>query len=424
MNPALWLTAVAVVPLAALFAGAPRYPDRALAAAAVGVAVWFMAVAMAPGWSTFTLGAWVLACGAVAWDLARRSEADGMRLDSEVASRRKKREDLAEQLRRLREETQRWEEEQQRSLAVYGLVKGLSEVLDWDAVRPRLEAALEQHLRIEEYAFYVPEPESGRMIPLMRKRLSSGLGSSWESLEMFWKKGRDRMNPHLVEDGQKLMAVPILHSQEMTGYLAARVPRSADAAQSMEKAVEFVSEIAFALRRVRLFQEVEVLSEIDGLTGVYRRHKLDEKLREETARAKVFRTGYCLMLLDIDHFKRLNDTYGHIFGDIVLKRLGEVLKNAVYETDFVARYGGEEFAILLPRAEAEGVMRKAEQVRSRVEAETFTQAMETVRATISIGIAHFPRDGATPDEIVRRADQALYAAKLRGRNRVVDVAQT
>jgi len=129
------------------------------------------------------------------------------------------------------------------------------------------------------------------------------------------------------------------------------------------------------------------------------------------------------MLLDIDHFKHLNDTYGHIFGDVVLKRLGEILKSSVYETDFVARYGGEEFAILLPRAEPEGVRRKAEAIRDRVASETFTQAMETVRITVSIGIAHYPRDGAGPEEIVRMADQALYAAKLRGRNRVVDIGE-
>src|SRR6185295_13676052 len=158
------------VPLMALFAGAPRHPDRAGITAACGGLLWVAAMAMAPGWPTLALGAWVLACGAAAWDLARRAETEDGRLEAEVAARRKRREELLEQLRKLKEETLRWEEDQQRSLAVYGLVKGLSEVLDWDAVRPRLEAALEQHLRIEEYAFYVPEPQSGRMFPLMRKR--------------------------------------------------------------------------------------------------------------------------------------------------------------------------------------------------------------------------------------------------------------
>ena len=423
MSGSFWLAVVAAAPLGALFAGAPRHANRAVAAGAIAAALWVVLLGFAPGLPALLLGIWVLGCSAVAWDLAQRSEADAERLAGELAQRRTRRETLAAELKRLREDTQRWEEEQQRSLAVYGLVKGLSEVLDWEAVRPRVEAALEQQLRIDEYAFYVPEPESGRMFPLLRKRLTSGLGSTWESLELFWQKGKDRMRPHLVEDAGRLLAVPILHSQEMTGYLAARAPRGGDGAQALEKAVEFVDEIAFALRRVRLYQEVEQLSEIDGLTGVFRRHKLDEKLREETARARLFRNSYCLMLLDVDHFKRLNDTYGHIFGDIVLKRLGEVLKGSVYETDFVARYGGEEFAVLLPRAEPEGVLRKAEAIRSRVEQEAFTQAMETVRATVSIGVAHFPRDGSTPEEIVRKADQALYAAKLRGRNRVVDVAQ-
>jgi diguanylate cyclase (GGDEF)-like protein len=126
------------------------------------------------------------------------------------------------------------------------------------------------------------------------------------------------------------------------------------------------------------------------------------------------------MIADIDHFKRLNDTYGHQFGDAVLKRVAQLLKAGVYETDFVGRYGGEEFGIVLPRADSAGLLRKAETIRSRIAAETFSQGLEKVKLTVSIGIAHFPRDGAGPDELVAAADKALYAAKEGGRDRVVD----
>jgi len=128
------------------------------------------------------------------------------------------------------------------------------------------------------------------------------------------------------------------------------------------------------------------------------------------------------MLLDIDHFKDLNDTYGHQFGDQVLQQLGEILRGSVYDTDFVGRYGGEEFAILLPRAQPDGVLRKGEAIRSAVEGRAFQLAGERVQVTVSIGIAHFPRDGQTEDLIVQQADQALYEAKERGRNRVVDIS--
>jgi diguanylate cyclase (GGDEF)-like protein len=194
----------------------------------------------------------------------------------------------------------------------------------------------------------------------------------------------------------------------------------AGAGGGTESAARFASEIAYALKRVMLFRQVEWLSLTDGLTGLWRRGALDEKVREEIRRAAAFKTTMGFMIADIDHFKRLNDTYGHQFGDAVLRRVAQLLKAGVYETDFVGRYGGEEFGVVLPRADSAGLLRKAETMRARIEAETFSQGLEKVRLTISIGIAHFPRDGRTPEELIAGADKALYAAKESGRNRVVD----
>ena len=215
------------------------------------------------------------------------------------------------------------------------------------------------------------------------------------------------------------MALPVFEEQKLMGYFYARVPQGADSEALLSKAQTFVEEIAFAFRRIQLFQEVERLSQIDGLTGVYRRGTFDERLSDEVTRAKTFKTTFGLMLLDIDHFKSLNDRYGHPFGDQVLKRMGELLNASVYETDFVARYGGEEFVVLLPRADPEGALRKAEIIRRAVEAEKFPLAFETIHVTVSIGIAHFPRDAGGPEELVSRADSAMYQAKSQGRNRVV-----
>ena len=173
---------------------------------------------------------------------------------------------------------------------------------------------------------------------------------------------------------------------------------------------------------MQLFRQVEWLSLTDGLTGLWRRNALDEKIKEEIRRSSAFKTTLGFMIVDIDHFKRLNDNYGHQFGDAVLRRVAQLLKAGVYETDFVGRYGGEEFGIVLPRADAVGVLRKAEALRARIESEVFSQGLESVKLTVSIGIAHFPRDGRTPAELIRKADTALYAAKESGRNRVVDAA--
>ena len=145
--------------------------------------------------------------------------------------------------------------------------------------------------------------------------------------------------------------MPIHDSGELVGYFYARLPKDQEPQALLAKAKIFAAETSLAFRRVKLFQEMEQLSQVDGLTGVFRRGAFDEKLREETLRARTFKTTYSLLMLDIDHFKRLNDRYGHPFGDQVLRRIGEILQGSVYETDFVARYGGEEFVLIMPRAE-------------------------------------------------------------------------
>ncbi|MEK7744505.1 MAG: GGDEF domain-containing protein, partial [Elusimicrobiota bacterium] len=317
------------------------------------------------------------------------------------------------------------ESEQREVLALYGMVKGLSESLSWEDLKPKLEIAIQQYLRVEEFALYVVgRLAQDEMESLLRRRLGTGVGSSWETLQRRLQERKQPLTvPHVVQDPEKAVALPVFEEQKLMGYFYARVPPDMDSEVLLSKAQTFVEEIAFAFRRIHLFQEMEQLSQTDGLTGVYRRGMFDGRLEEEVVRAHTFRTTFCLMLLDIDHFKMLNDAYGHPFGDQVLRRVGEMLRAGVYETDFVARYGGEEFAILLPRAETAGVLRKAEALRHAIDGEVFELAMRQIRITVSIGIAHFPRDGATAQAVVQRADQALYHAKETGRNRVVDAAE-
>ena len=251
--------------------------------------------------------------------------------------------------------------------------------------------------------------------------LRTSPGASWATLErLFQEQGTNAGVARAFEKPERSVGVPIREGQELLGYLYTRVPEGAAPEAWLAKTQSFVSELGVAFRRVKLFQEVERLSEIDGLTGVRRRGAFDKKISEELVRAKTFKTTFALMILDIDHFKSLNDGHGHPFGDQVLKRIGAVLNALVYDTDFVARYGGEEFAIVLPRAEPAGALRKAEAIRAAIEAEIFSVGFEELRVTVSIGVSHFPRDASSSEELVARADAALYAAKSAGRNRVVD----
>ncbi len=426
MNLAWLAAAIILLPPLGLWAA---YPRRSVAAGAFfGIALAAGAALLVSATEAGRIGAaltglWGIGGTALAWRLARRREIEHSAFVERLASVRVQRERMAEELRGLKARGHNAELAHREATALYGLVKSLSEAMSWEEARPRVEGALEQYFgpRVE-YALYVAGLRGeGEIRPLTVRGLRASPGASWTTLErLFQEQGANAGVARAFEKPERSVGVPIREGQELLGYLYTRIPEGAASDAWLAKTQSFVSELGVAFRRVKLFQEVERLSEIDGLTGVRRRGAFDKKISEELVRAKTFKTTFALMILDIDHFKSLNDGHGHPFGDQVLTRLGAVLNSLVYDTDFVARYGGEEFAIVLPRAEPAGALRKAEAIRAAIEAEIFSVGFEELRVTVSIGISHFPRDASTPEEMVARADAAMYAAKSAGRNRVVD----
>ncbi|HOJ86169.1 MAG TPA: GGDEF domain-containing protein [Elusimicrobiales bacterium] len=186
------------------------------------------------------------------------------------------------------------------------------------------------------------------------------------------------------------------------------------------EATDIIFEISPLIKRIYLFNKIDSLSLKDGLTGLYRRGIFNEKIDEEIVRARNFKHTLGLMMIDIDHFKHINDTYGHQAGDEILKGVARVIRSCVYETDFVARYGGEEFVVIMPRAERGGSFRKANFIRESVEKEKFKIGLVDIKVTISVGIAYYPQDALNKMELIEKADKALYMAKESGRNRVID----
>lgn len=169
-----------------------------------------------------------------------------------------------------------------------------------------------------------------------------------------------------------------------------------------------------------LVQRLNVLANHDGLTGLYNHRMFYVLLAEEQARAQRFNRPVSLLLLDIDHFKRVNDTYGHLAGDAILKGLGELLSCQARAIDRVCRYGGEEITVILPECDLEAAANMAERMRAAVAAQTFNvNADATLRITVSIGVASFPVHANNAEALFAAADTALYTVKQSGRNRVV-----
>lgn len=163
-------------------------------------------------------------------------------------------------------------------------------------------------------------------------------------------------------------------------------------------------------------RELHKLSITDELTGLYNRNHLMQTLQAEIIRSGRNNHAFALLVIDVDHFKLINDTYGHQKGDDVLRRLAVLMKEAVRSCDYVARYGGEEFMVILPELRSAGGMEVAERIRARVAQERINPKGDCV--TVSIGMAIFDEHGASSEVLFQKADQALYTAKANGRNRI------
>jgi diguanylate cyclase (GGDEF)-like protein len=166
-------------------------------------------------------------------------------------------------------------------------------------------------------------------------------------------------------------------------------------------------------------KELEQLSTTDSLTGLFNRKHLMEKLDLELGRSVRYQHDFTLMIIDIDHFKRYNDTYGHLAGDEVLRRMGAILKKSIRKSDCAARYGGEEFIVFLPETGAEAGAQMAERIRRQMTEEEMGSDTNRTTVTISAGVASFPDYGEDAESLIRNADAALYEAKRRGRNQVI-----
>ncbi len=165
-------------------------------------------------------------------------------------------------------------------------------------------------------------------------------------------------------------------------------------------------------------QELQRLSSTDRLTGLFNRGHWEEMLRQDYARHRRYERNAALVMFDIDHFKRINDSYGHQAGDAVIQQTAELVRQCTRDADIAGRYGGEEFVVLLPDTDSEGAVTFAERLRQSIEAHEVVHEGRSIRFTVSLGIADLSEPTNGYAQLIERADIALYSSKASGRNQV------
>jgi len=232
---------------------------------------------------------------------------------------------------------------------------------------------------------------------------------------------RHRLSPLAREEGiRSFLCLPLTFQEQHLGVLYVyRTDRDDFPADEIDLLATFAHLAAGAISNARLHEKISDLARTDGLTGLYNRRSFDERLAIEVKRGERYRHRFAVLMLDVDRFKRVNDTHGHQAGDAVLKFLGELLRRQVRAgVDMAARFGGEEFVVLLPDTDRGGALTVAERIRKALAGSAIRVTGEaTIGVTVSVGVCCYPDHADSADALMRNADQALYAAKRLGRNR-------
>lgn len=231
---------------------------------------------------------------------------------------------------------------------------------------------------------------------------------------------------------KSILVIPIFFRKEIIGTMLLRTSRANHAftKREIQLCVSLANASSNALYNAFLFQKLsrektklEKLAVTDYLTGIYNIRYFYSRLEEEFSRAERYQMPLSCIMLDIDHFKKINDSYGHRVGDLVLRQFAQLIKRCTRKSDLVARYGGEEFIMLLPQTSLKGALIEAKRLQKVVKEIHFAELQEDQRITVSFGIACLPHEKIkNPDDLINFADNALYQAKEKGRDLIISHA--
>jgi diguanylate cyclase (GGDEF)-like protein len=324
------------------------------------------------------------------------------------------------------------EQERARQLqAINEIARQTTAVLDLEQLLGRVCGLIQDAFRVSHVSLFLREdhdlvlrahhgtltpciPEGGRF-PSDTEPWAKILADSCTATESNLSQEPARVK--FFAETESRMCIPLVSFGQTLGVLALDSAKADAFRAGDQQSLESVADIcATAIQNAHYVDRVKQLAYVDGLTGIFNRRFFEMRILEEIERARRYGAGMAVIMADIDQFKRLNDEFGHVLGDEVLRQTSSLFNQQVRKIDVVCRYGGEEFGILLTQVSAHQALGVAEKLRKMVESWQFPGVPRTV--TISAGAAVLPEHGTSRDELVKAADSALYAAKQAGRNAV------
>lgn len=279
------------------------------------------------------------------------------------------------------------------------------------------------HRKLQLTSHNHPELQDGLSIyqndsPIMKEAMTTGryiFEEDFASSRYF----RGRKNPLFKCDF--LVSIPLMIENEIVGVLNLNDnEKGFYNVGDLDFALNVSELVALSISNALLFETVQKISVTDGLTGLENHQQMKSLLKSEVIRCQRYASSLSIIMLDIDHFKKVNDTYGHQKGDDILLDFASTMKKFCRSNDIAARYGGEEFILILPETKVEGAFYIAERIREEMASQTFKHKGKDFKVTVSCGIAEFDPDHIKdPEGLIKVADQALYKAKHEGRNRSI-----
>ena len=330
------------------------------------------------------------------------------------------RESLKKELAVLENDSKKLQNEVEKITRLYLLGREFVEQMDMKEIMEHLRISIFDKPEIKSVAIFALDKQNVTPIYLSNPDEIS----TWSA---FVAKSHDLINsektPKMIESSlfsNKVVVLwPVKIEEDIT--VALFLVTSPDfVVTCVEEGKIFIPQIALGFKRIRLFEEVREKSRRDGLTSLYLRRYFIERLEGEIQRAKRYSASFSILMIDIDHFKNINDVYGHLVGDSTLKTLAQILAESLRPGDLIGRYGGEEFIVLLPLTTLEEASKISIRLGKIISKKDFLGNYRHFNMTVSIGISHYPGDGTASQKLIEASDKALYWVKTHGRNGVKD----